>query len=68
MEQPILAVVALLCAIAAGVWGRSALRFQQSWQRTQAEYGPPGEGQGDALKRRRKEDGPTPERKPALAG
>ena len=39
MEQPILAVVALLCAVAALVWGRSALRFQQSWHRVQGEYG-----------------------------
>ena len=39
MEQPILAVVALLCAVAAVVWGRSALRFQQSWHRIQSEYG-----------------------------
>lgn len=39
MEQPILAVVALLCAVAAGVWGRSALRFQSSWHRIQSEYG-----------------------------
>jgi phosphoserine phosphatase RsbU/P len=39
MEQPILAVVALLCALAAVVWGRSALRFQQGWHRSQAEYG-----------------------------
>lgn len=39
MEQPILAIVALLCAVAAVVWGRSALRFQNSWQRIQGEYG-----------------------------
>lgn len=39
MEQPILAVVALACAVAAVVWGRSALRFQQSWHRIQSEYG-----------------------------
>src|SRR3546814_15910284 len=39
MEQPILAAVALLCAVAALVWGRSALRFQQSWHRIQGEYG-----------------------------
>ena len=39
MEQPILAVVALACAVASLVWGRSALRFQQSWQRIQGEYG-----------------------------
>src|SRR3546814_1860487 len=39
MEQPILAAVALLCAVAARVWGRTALRFQQSWHRSQGENG-----------------------------
>ena len=39
MEQPILAVVAVACAVAAVVWGRSALRFQQGWHRILAEYG-----------------------------
>ncbi len=40
MEQPILAIVAVAAVIATVVWGRSTLRFQQSWQRFQVEHGP----------------------------
>lgn len=39
MEQPILALVALACVVAAVVWGRSTLRYQQSWHRVEVEYG-----------------------------
>ena len=40
MEQPVLAIVALACAAAAVVWGRSAQRHQISWNRLEGEYGP----------------------------
>ncbi len=40
MEQTILALVSLACVVAALVWGRSTLRYQQSWNRIEVEYGP----------------------------
>ncbi|CAN5816757.1 hypothetical protein BH24ACT3_BH24ACT3_06250 [soil metagenome] len=39
MEAPILAIVALACAAAAVVWGRSAQHLQRVWQRVEGEYG-----------------------------
>lgn len=39
MDQPLLLVVAAACAIAAGVWARSALRLQKVAGRAEAEFG-----------------------------
>lgn len=39
MDKPILAVVALACAAAAIVWGRSARNLQRVWQRVESEFG-----------------------------
>jgi phosphoserine phosphatase RsbU/P len=40
MEQPILAAVALACALAATVWGRSARRLERVWRRVEDSSGP----------------------------
>src|SRR4051812_40528966 len=39
MEYPLLFVVAAACAIAAGVWGRSARRLQKVADRAEREFG-----------------------------
>ncbi|HUW01472.1 MAG TPA: PP2C family protein-serine/threonine phosphatase [Acidimicrobiales bacterium] len=39
METPLLALVAVACAVAAVVWGRSARRLQRVWQRVEGEFG-----------------------------
>nr|MBA3280791.1 hypothetical protein [Acidimicrobiia bacterium] len=39
MEYPFLLVVAAACAIAAGVWARSALRLQKVASRAEREFG-----------------------------
>jgi serine phosphatase RsbU (regulator of sigma subunit) len=39
MDKPILAVVALACAVAAVVWARSARNLQRVWERVQSEFG-----------------------------
>ncbi|CAN5513393.1 hypothetical protein BH20ACT2_BH20ACT2_17170 [soil metagenome] len=40
MQTPVLIVVALACAAAAVVWGRSAQHLQRVWQRVEGEFGP----------------------------
>jgi len=39
-EDPVLLVVAVGCALAAVVWGRSALRLHRSWRRISGSTGP----------------------------
>jgi serine phosphatase RsbU (regulator of sigma subunit) len=39
MDKPILAVVAVACAVAAVVWARSARHLQRVWQRVESEFG-----------------------------
>ena len=39
MRIPILAVVAVACFVAAGVWGRSARRLQRVARRVEGEFG-----------------------------
>ena len=40
MEQPILAIVAVACLVAAVVWGKSSQRLQRVWLRIEDEHGP----------------------------
>src|SRR6476469_7693847 len=43
MIQPVLAVVAVACLVAAVVWGRSARHLNKVWHRVERQFGPEGD-------------------------